>query len=220
MFCRHFLLCLYGAIAIGLVLAGRLKELKVVYILTGKDDFPFKSSSCWTSAYESHCGLPLFIIFCSVLWHRKFFFQLSTTCCTGDNCDFLCSCLFNLRFVFWSMSKNSCFWTLLLRIAFCNVMGKFWTFSNDVFLVNSSIKIWEIILLLFQEKCGIFYFKLNFWGEWEDLLNLCEKPIHPPCRCGEYLLLGWPFVMLMLVYVHWSVRWCHNCCFRSQCIDI
>ncbi|XVF06189.1 hypothetical protein REPUB_Repub06bG0026000 [Reevesia pubescens] len=30
----HFLLCMYGTIAIGLVLAGRLKELKVVYILT------------------------------------------------------------------------------------------------------------------------------------------------------------------------------------------
>ncbi|KAJ0079713.1 hypothetical protein Patl1_22715 [Pistacia atlantica] len=30
----HFLLCLYGTIAIGLVLAGRLKELRVVYILT------------------------------------------------------------------------------------------------------------------------------------------------------------------------------------------
>ncbi|XP_057439431.1 probable protein S-acyltransferase 17 isoform X2 [Lotus japonicus] len=30
----HFLLCLYGTVAIGLVLAGRLKELRVVYILT------------------------------------------------------------------------------------------------------------------------------------------------------------------------------------------
>ncbi|XWS64609.1 hypothetical protein CRYUN_Cryun05aG0017900 [Craigia yunnanensis] len=30
----HFLLCMYGTIAIGLVLAGRLKELRVVYILT------------------------------------------------------------------------------------------------------------------------------------------------------------------------------------------
>ncbi|KAL1350588.1 hypothetical protein HN51_014625 [Arachis hypogaea] len=30
----HFLLCMYGTVAIGLVLAGRLKELKVVYILT------------------------------------------------------------------------------------------------------------------------------------------------------------------------------------------
>ncbi|GAV63236.1 zf-DHHC domain-containing protein [Cephalotus follicularis] len=30
----HFLLCLYGTIAIGLVLAGRLKELRIVYILT------------------------------------------------------------------------------------------------------------------------------------------------------------------------------------------
>ncbi|XP_022719745.1 uncharacterized protein LOC111277596 [Durio zibethinus] len=30
----HILLCIYGTIAIGLVLAGRLKELKVVYILT------------------------------------------------------------------------------------------------------------------------------------------------------------------------------------------
>lgn len=34
-FCRHFLLCLYGTVVIGLVLAGRLKELKVVDILTG-----------------------------------------------------------------------------------------------------------------------------------------------------------------------------------------
>ncbi|WCJ43561.1 DHHC-type zinc finger family protein [Euphorbia peplus] len=30
----HFLLCLYGTIAIGLILAGRFKELKIVYILT------------------------------------------------------------------------------------------------------------------------------------------------------------------------------------------
>ncbi|XP_019440525.1 PREDICTED: probable protein S-acyltransferase 17 [Lupinus angustifolius] len=30
----HFLLCLYGTVAIALILAGRLKELKVVYILT------------------------------------------------------------------------------------------------------------------------------------------------------------------------------------------
>ncbi|XVF42061.1 hypothetical protein PTKIN_Ptkin01aG0329700 [Pterospermum kingtungense] len=31
----HFLLCLYGTIAIGLVLAGQLKELRIVHILTG-----------------------------------------------------------------------------------------------------------------------------------------------------------------------------------------
>ncbi|KAG8649703.1 probable protein S-acyltransferase 17 isoform X2 [Manihot esculenta] len=30
----HFLLCIYGTIALGLVLAGRLKELRVIYILT------------------------------------------------------------------------------------------------------------------------------------------------------------------------------------------
>ncbi|XP_059652585.1 probable protein S-acyltransferase 17 [Cornus florida] len=30
----HFLLCVYGTVAIGLVLAGQLKELKVIYILT------------------------------------------------------------------------------------------------------------------------------------------------------------------------------------------
>ncbi|KAF2287939.1 hypothetical protein GH714_003379 [Hevea brasiliensis] len=30
----HFLLCVYGTIALGLVLAGRLKELRVIYILT------------------------------------------------------------------------------------------------------------------------------------------------------------------------------------------
>ncbi|KAK2633600.1 hypothetical protein Ddye_028430 [Dipteronia dyeriana] len=30
----HFFLCLYGTVALGLILAGRLKELKVVYILT------------------------------------------------------------------------------------------------------------------------------------------------------------------------------------------
>ncbi|KAF8401579.1 hypothetical protein HHK36_012524 [Tetracentron sinense] len=30
----HFLLCLYGTIALGLILAGRLKELKVIHILT------------------------------------------------------------------------------------------------------------------------------------------------------------------------------------------
>nr|CAN82653.1 hypothetical protein VITISV_038833 [Vitis vinifera] len=31
---KHFLLCIYGTVAIGLVLAGRLKELKVIHILT------------------------------------------------------------------------------------------------------------------------------------------------------------------------------------------
>ncbi|XP_050220674.1 probable protein S-acyltransferase 17 [Mercurialis annua] len=30
----HFLLCVYGTIALGLILAGRLKELRVIYILT------------------------------------------------------------------------------------------------------------------------------------------------------------------------------------------
>ncbi|XP_057512419.1 probable protein S-acyltransferase 17 isoform X2 [Actinidia eriantha] len=30
----HFLLCIYGTVAIGLVLAGQVKELKVIYILT------------------------------------------------------------------------------------------------------------------------------------------------------------------------------------------
>ncbi|XP_030956370.1 probable protein S-acyltransferase 17 isoform X2 [Quercus lobata] len=30
----HFLLCIYGAVTIGLILAGRLKELRVIYILT------------------------------------------------------------------------------------------------------------------------------------------------------------------------------------------
>lgn len=37
-FCRHLFLCLYGIVALGFVLAGRLKELRVVYILTGNDD--------------------------------------------------------------------------------------------------------------------------------------------------------------------------------------
>jgi palmitoyltransferase len=32
--CRHFLLCLYGTVAIGFILAGRVKELRVVHILT------------------------------------------------------------------------------------------------------------------------------------------------------------------------------------------
>ncbi|GFZ02918.1 DHHC-type zinc finger family protein [Actinidia rufa] len=30
----HFLLCIYGTVAIGLILAGQVKELKVIYILT------------------------------------------------------------------------------------------------------------------------------------------------------------------------------------------
>lgn len=32
---RHFLICLYGAVILGFILAGELKERKVVYILTG-----------------------------------------------------------------------------------------------------------------------------------------------------------------------------------------
>jgi len=32
-FCRHCLLCIYGAIALALIIAGRLKELRVVYTL-------------------------------------------------------------------------------------------------------------------------------------------------------------------------------------------
>lgn len=35
-FCRHFILCLYGAVAIGFILAGRVKELGIVHILTSK----------------------------------------------------------------------------------------------------------------------------------------------------------------------------------------
>ncbi|XP_013612827.1 probable protein S-acyltransferase 17 isoform X2 [Brassica napus] len=31
---KHFLLCLYGAVAIGFILAGRVKELRIVHILT------------------------------------------------------------------------------------------------------------------------------------------------------------------------------------------
>lgn len=34
-FRRHFLLCIYGTVVIALILAGRLKELRVIYILTG-----------------------------------------------------------------------------------------------------------------------------------------------------------------------------------------
>ena len=33
-YCRHFLLCIYGKVAIGLVLAGQLKEIRVINILT------------------------------------------------------------------------------------------------------------------------------------------------------------------------------------------
>jgi hypothetical protein len=36
---------MYGTVAVGLILAGRLKELKVVYILTGNIDLPVKSLS-------------------------------------------------------------------------------------------------------------------------------------------------------------------------------
>lgn len=32
---RHFFLCLYGTVVLGLILAGELKDRKVVYILTG-----------------------------------------------------------------------------------------------------------------------------------------------------------------------------------------
>jgi hypothetical protein len=32
---RHFLLCVYGAVVLGFVLAGELKERKIIYILTG-----------------------------------------------------------------------------------------------------------------------------------------------------------------------------------------
>lgn len=33
---RHFLICLYGAVVLGLILAGQLRERKIIYILTGK----------------------------------------------------------------------------------------------------------------------------------------------------------------------------------------
>lgn len=35
-FYRHSFLCLYGAVGLGLILAGELKEKRVIYILTGK----------------------------------------------------------------------------------------------------------------------------------------------------------------------------------------
>ncbi|KAK6911485.1 Palmitoyltransferase, DHHC domain [Dillenia turbinata] len=46
----HFLLCIYGVVALGLLLAGRLKELKVIYILTGKMNSPFSLDSNFVSA--------------------------------------------------------------------------------------------------------------------------------------------------------------------------
>lgn len=46
-FHRHFLLCVYGTVAIGLILAGQVKEFKVIYILKGNLDFSMTSLVGW-----------------------------------------------------------------------------------------------------------------------------------------------------------------------------
>lgn len=75
---RHFLICLYGAVALGFVLAGRAKELKVVYILTGK----LMLIPSWRLvAFGPKCNISFPC--CSLLWCRKFFPWFSSTCCTG-----------------------------------------------------------------------------------------------------------------------------------------
>lgn len=70
----HFLLCLYGAAAIALVLAGRLKELKVVHILTvyyGIDN-SFRSLAphviqCLVNSYNTQILLMVFLVIVSLL---------------------------------------------------------------------------------------------------------------------------------------------------------
>ncbi|KAJ4719554.1 S-acyltransferase [Melia azedarach] len=70
----HFLLCLYGVIALGLVLAGRMKELRVVHILTVYYDVEnsFRSLAPqvvqWLlSAYNTQILLTVFLAVVSLL---------------------------------------------------------------------------------------------------------------------------------------------------------
>ena len=46
----------------------------------------------------------------SLLWHRKFFFKFSSTCCTGECCTFL---LFLLWFDIFYSSSNGLLWSNL-----------------------------------------------------------------------------------------------------------
>ncbi|KAK9146811.1 hypothetical protein Sjap_006714 [Stephania japonica] len=70
----HFLLCLYGAAAIGLILAGRLKELKVIYILTVYYEIDYSFSSLaphviqWlVGSYNTQILLMVFLAVVSLL---------------------------------------------------------------------------------------------------------------------------------------------------------
>lgn len=58
---RHFLICLYGALVLGLILAGQLKEHKIIYILTGNLMFIQMHLACVLSFYRVFVmTLPLF----------------------------------------------------------------------------------------------------------------------------------------------------------------
>ncbi|KAK9086606.1 hypothetical protein Syun_029000 [Stephania yunnanensis] len=70
----HFLLCLYGAAVLGLILAGRLKELKVIYILTVYYEIDYSFSSLaphviqWlVGSYNTQILLMVFLAVVSLL---------------------------------------------------------------------------------------------------------------------------------------------------------
>ncbi|XP_043722807.1 probable protein S-acyltransferase 17 [Telopea speciosissima] len=70
----HFLLCIYGTVALGLILAGQLKELKVIYILTAyygvENSFYslFPHVVQWLlSSYNTQILLMVFLVIVSLL---------------------------------------------------------------------------------------------------------------------------------------------------------
>ncbi|KAL6989604.1 putative protein S-acyltransferase 17 [Sarracenia purpurea var. burkii] len=88
----HFLLCIYGTVALGLILAGQMKELKVIYILTvyyGMDN-SFRSLAPhvvqWlVGSYNTQVLLMVFLAIVSLLlagffgYHAKLCLKNSTT---------------------------------------------------------------------------------------------------------------------------------------------
>ncbi|KAL0744387.1 hypothetical protein Bca4012_085900 [Brassica carinata] len=77
----HFLLCLYGAIAIGFILAGRVKELRVVHILTvyyGVDNSFRNLAPRWLVAtYNTQILLMVFLAVVSLLLAGFFAYHLN-----------------------------------------------------------------------------------------------------------------------------------------------
>ncbi|KEH24538.1 DHHC-type zinc finger protein [Medicago truncatula] len=111
----HFLLCMYGTVLIGLILAGRLKELKVVYILTVYYGI---ENSFWDLAphvvqvrffllVDCHVFLFFFFLF-SILWSMIFYYHavvIGILQHSDSAYSFRCNCWDAVRWILWLPCK-------------------------------------------------------------------------------------------------------------------